>query len=152
MIRGKRVLDAQAILDFIPKGATGPIKKTLNSAVASAKNNLQADESNLYISKISVDEGPKFKRFRPRARGRAFPIQKKTSHIVLELDEITQDVTRKPAKSPKGIQAGPPQSSEAGLGGKERTIQEKPRFRPERDTAKARTVTGVRRMFRRIAI
>jgi len=147
MIRGKQVKDAQAILDFITKGATDPIKKTLNSAVASAKNNSQADESNLYISKISVDEGPKFKRYRPRARGRAFPIQKKTSHIVLELDEITPGgEEQKKSKGRKTEQATPDTSI------KERIIQEKPRFRPERDTAKAGTSTGVRRMFRRKAV
>ena len=87
LIRFKKCSVAIAILKFTPKRATVPMLKLLNSAIANAKNNLGLDEKNLYISKITVDEGPKLKRWRPRAMGRAYPIQKKTSHINIVLKE-----------------------------------------------------------------
>ncbi|MDI6591661.1 MAG: 50S ribosomal protein L22 [Patescibacteria group bacterium] len=90
LIRGKKVEEAQNILNFTVKRAAKPLLKLLKSAIANAKNNFQLEESNLYISKILVDEGPKYKRWRARARGRADQIQKKTSHLTLVLDEITK--------------------------------------------------------------
>ena len=63
--------------------------------IANAKSNFQIEPNNLYVSEIKVDEGPKLKRWRARARGRAMEIQKKTSHITLALDEI------KPTKKKK---------------------------------------------------
>ena len=63
------------------------MEKLLQSAIVNAKNNFQLDEKNLYISKLTVDEGPKLKRWRPRAMGRAYAIQKKTSHITVVLKE-----------------------------------------------------------------
>ena len=92
LIRGKKVSEAQAILRFIPNSSAEPFQKTVKSAAAAAERNFQIEEANLYISKISVDEGPKLKRYRPRARGRAFPIQKKTSHITLVLEELVPGV------------------------------------------------------------
>lgn len=88
LIRGKSVEEAQAILQFTVKKSAAPLLKLLNSAVASAKNNQRLEAAQLYIAKITVDEGPKFKRWRARARGRAAEIQKKTSHITLVLDNI----------------------------------------------------------------
>jgi len=87
LIRKKPVNEALVILDFTRKKAALPLKKLLNSAIANAKNNFQLDPSNLYISKITVDEGPKYKRWMPRARGRADLILKRTSHITLVLKE-----------------------------------------------------------------
>ena len=95
LIRGKSVQDAKAILTFTIKRAAPVLQKLLKSAASSAKNQLQLDESNLRISRITVDEGPKLKRWMPRARGSASAIQKKTSHITLILDAI------KPAKIKK---------------------------------------------------
>ena len=80
-VRGKLVEKAQAILNFTIKKSGQPMLKLLNSAVAAAKNNFHLDPANLYISKITVDEGPKHKRWRPRARGQAYPIHKKTSPL-----------------------------------------------------------------------
>ena len=102
LIRNKQVEEAQAALNFTNKKATEPFLKLLNSAVANAKNNFQLDPANLYISKILVDEGTKLKRWMPRARGQASPIQKKTSHITLVLSEKlkTKHVTQ---SSPKSI-------------------------------------------------
>jgi len=71
LIRGKKVMEAKLLLQFAAKHSAVPVLKTLNSAIASARNNFEADISNLYISHISVNEGPKLKRYRPRARGQA---------------------------------------------------------------------------------
>lgn len=86
-IRGKRALQAQTVLRFTVKGASHPMLKLLNSALANAKNNFHLEAENLYISKITVDEGAKLKRWRARARGQAAEIQKKTSHINITLEE-----------------------------------------------------------------
>ncbi len=88
LIRNKKVVEARAILEFTVKRSAEPILKLLNSAVASALHDFQLEESNLYISKIMVDEGPKLKRSHPMSRGRAYPIVKRTSHITLILSEI----------------------------------------------------------------
>ncbi len=87
LVRGKNVAQAQSILTFTVGRACQPVLKLLNSAVASAKHDMQLDESNLYISELRVDEGPKLKRWHPMSRGRAYPIEKKTSHIILVLSE-----------------------------------------------------------------
>jgi len=89
LIRGKKVGEAQAILNFTVKKAARPLLKLLKSAISNAKQNFQLlDESNLYVSKIIVEEGPKLKRWRARARGTVAPIQKKTSHITIILEKI----------------------------------------------------------------
>jgi large subunit ribosomal protein L22 len=93
-IRGKSVNDALAYLAFSKKGAAKQIEKTLRSAVANAEhlsreNNTALDVDALYISRTVVNEGPKLKRFMPAAMGRATPVQKRTSHIEIELSEKT---------------------------------------------------------------
>jgi len=94
LIRGKTVGEAQTVLNFIARRAASPLLKLLKQAIANAKNNFQLSEDNLYISKITVDEGPKLKRWMPRARGQVSAIQKKTSHITLILDEISKKKKR----------------------------------------------------------
>jgi len=88
LIRGRKVDEAQAVLETIIKRAAKPLSKLLKSAIANAENNFNLDKDSLYISKIIVNEGRKIKRWRARSRGRAFEIQKKTSHIILELDNL----------------------------------------------------------------
>jgi large subunit ribosomal protein L22 len=97
MVRGENVVKAKSILRFTVNRSALPIAKLLNSAVASARNEFNWDEKNLRIEKITVDEGPKIKRWMPRARGSASPIQKKTSHITLILSEVekTKSVAKK---------------------------------------------------------
>ncbi len=87
LIRGKDVKLAKAILEHTPKAACEPLLKLLKSAVANAENNHNMDTSELYISECSASQGPILKRIRPRAQGRAFRIDKKTSHITLVLKE-----------------------------------------------------------------
>lgn len=87
-VRGKSVSQAMSILAFTRKKAALPVQKLLKSAVANAvENNGVDDVDNLLIDRIAVDEGPTLKRFTPRARGRATPIRKRTSHIRIALRE-----------------------------------------------------------------
>jgi large subunit ribosomal protein L22 len=93
-IRGKTVNDALAYLAFSKKHAAKQIEKTLRSAVANAEhasreNNTPLDVDALYIARAVVNEGPKLKRFMPAAMGRATPIQKRTSHVEIEIAEKT---------------------------------------------------------------
>ena len=87
LIRGKKVDEAINILTFLNKKAAKPVLKLLKSAIANAEHNFKLKKDNLFVSKITVDEGPKFKRWMPRARGRADLILKRTSHITLVLSE-----------------------------------------------------------------
>jgi ribosomal protein L22 len=84
-VRGMSVPEAQDLLNFSSRSAALDIRKLIDSAAANAENNhdLVADE--MEISEIRVDQGPTLKRWRPRARGRATRIEKKTSHISVAL-------------------------------------------------------------------
>ena len=86
LIRNKPTDEAIAILKHTPKAACEPLEKLLKSAIANAENK-NMDVTRLYISECSVDQGPTLKRIRPRARGSANRINKKTSHINLVLKE-----------------------------------------------------------------
>lgn len=87
LIRGKKVNEVLAQLAFVSKRSVPDMAKLLKSAISNAKNNFKIkDEQNLYIKKITVDEGPTLKRYMPRARGRAAMIRKKTSHITVVLE------------------------------------------------------------------
>ena len=103
-IRGKNVNDALAYLAFSKKHAAKQIEKTLRSAVANAEhasreNNTALDVDALVITRCVVNEGPKLKRFMPAAMGRATPIQKRTSHIEIEVAEQTAKAAKAAAKS-----------------------------------------------------
>jgi len=87
LIRGKYVDEAFIQLKFLNKKSAEPVMKLLKSAVSNAWHNFKVSPDYLFISKLIVDEGPKFKRWMPRARGRASEIQKKTSHITIYLEE-----------------------------------------------------------------
>ncbi len=86
-IRGLNVTEARARLRFIPKDASQPLMKLLQSAVANAENNFHLDPEQLVIKSILVNEGPRLKRFQPRAFGRASVIRKRTSHILMTLEK-----------------------------------------------------------------
>lgn len=151
MIRKKKVDDAQTILSFAIKRGAQPILKVLNSAIANAKNNFQLDENNLYISKITVDEGPKLKRWRARARGRAMEIQKKTSHITLVLDEIIKKPKKEVKKVKKPKKVKEIKKAEIPERIKEVPKAEKPKLKPEFEERKPKIEKGIRRIFRRKA-
>ena len=88
LIRNKPADEAMAILKFTPKAACEPVAKLLKSAVANAENNFDMDVTRLYVAECSVSQGPTLKRIRPRDHGKAFRINKKTSHINLVLKEM----------------------------------------------------------------
>lgn len=86
LIRGKDVKTAKATLLYTPRKAARIIEKVLNSAIANAENNKGLDVDSLYVEKAMATQGPTMKRIRPRAQGRAFRIEKKSSHITIELN------------------------------------------------------------------
>ncbi|XOU94508.1 MAG: 50S ribosomal protein L22 [Candidatus Kerfeldbacteria bacterium] len=88
LIRGLEVTAAEHQLTFLNKGSSLTVLKLLKSAIANATNNFKLSEDNLYIKKITVDQGPTLKRWSARAFGRASEIRKKSSHITIVLDEI----------------------------------------------------------------
>jgi large subunit ribosomal protein L22 len=88
LIRGKQALQALAVLDFAPQAASEPVRKVVASAIANARVKAERasepfDERTLVVQAAYVDEGPTMKRFRPRAQGRAYRINKRTSHITV---------------------------------------------------------------------
>ena len=97
MIRGKSVVAAENILGGAVKKATSPLADLLNSAVANASHNHKIEKDALFVSEIRVDQGYVLKRSQPMARGSAFPIKKRTSHVTITLAPIIA----KKSKSPK---------------------------------------------------
>jgi len=87
LIRGKHVAQAQAILDHLPHKAARIIRKVLDSAFANAEHNLGLNREDLYVVRCFVDEGPRLKRIKPRARGRADIIKRRLSHITVVVGE-----------------------------------------------------------------
>ena len=87
LIRGKKVDDALAILQFTPKAAAPIVHKVLTSAIANAVNNNEMDRKTLYVAEVYANPGPTLKRFVARSRGSASPILKRTSHISVVLDQ-----------------------------------------------------------------
>lgn len=86
-IRGKTYKEALKILKYLPQKAGALVWQTLYSAVSNGINNFDLEKDNLIISEAFVNNGPMLKRMRPRARGRGFAIQKKMSHITIEVSE-----------------------------------------------------------------
>lgn len=105
LVRGKRVAEAQSILSFTINKSARSVLKLLNSAVASATHDLHLDESNLFISKITVDEGTKLKRWHAMSRGRGYPIIKRCSHIALILSEKNTENKENKKKVEKPVEA-----------------------------------------------
>ena len=87
LVRGKSVIEALTHLRFLPKRASLPIAKLIQSATANGLNKEPLlKRADLYIKQIAVGKGMVFKRFRPGAHGRAYPIKRKTSHVTIELE------------------------------------------------------------------
>lgn len=160
LIRGKPVKEAQTVLNFVRKRATKPLLKLLKSAIANARNNFQVTKENLYIFEIKVDEGPKLKRWRPRARGQAFEIQKKTSHITLVLDDHppstlprkrVSETKKKEIKKKSKRRRVEKKEVEKTKRIKKMHKEERPKLRPELEIPKPKTEKGIRKFFRRKA-
>ena len=86
--------EAQAALAFAPQSASDPVGKVLASAIANAEHAQQVDAGSLVVSRAWVDEGPTLKRFRPRAQGRGYRINKRTSHITVIVSDEAQGRSR----------------------------------------------------------
>ncbi len=138
LIKKKKTQEAKDILNFTMKKGADPLVKLLDSAVANAQNNFQADPNNLYIDKILVDEGPKYKRWRPRSRGQAYPIQKKTSHITIYLEEIEKG-KKKEVKKEK-------------LKKVKKKETKTPKIKPKKEEKKPKEVKAKRKFFQRKSI
>ena len=87
LIRGKSVAQANAILALTPKAAAEPLAKLVKSAAANAENNHGMDPEKLYVAETYATPGPIIKRFMPRAQGRAYRINKRTSHVTVVVKE-----------------------------------------------------------------
>ena len=87
LIRGRDVDDALTLLRFSKQRASGMIEKVVRSAVANANEQDVPSRNTLYVSSAWVDPGPVIKRFQPKDRGKAYSIKKRTSHLVVTLDE-----------------------------------------------------------------
>src|SRR5215469_6747322 len=98
LVRGRSVEDALTILEYTPRRSALAVKKVIASAKANADHNHNLKPDTLRIVEISVTAGPRLKRYRPAAHGRALPYQKKTSHIRVVVDGEAR-VAKKPAKA-----------------------------------------------------
>lgn len=90
LIRGKHIVEARRILQLAQYGATTPVRKVLDSAVANAEQTPGVVPENLFVTRTFVDEGPTLKRFRPRALGRATKIRKRTCHITVVVGTLEE--------------------------------------------------------------
>ena len=140
-IQGLPVSAALDIVAFSPKKAAVLIQKTLKSAVANAENNASLRVDGLVVKEAVVGEGPTLKRFRPKARGSAGPIRKRTSHIRIVLtDEVTVPKReKKPAAKKKKTSPARPKRAKTEVA-KESKVAEVPA--PEESSKKASHQTG----------
>lgn len=96
LVRGRSVADALVILEHTPRRAALPVLKTIKSAVANATHNHNYKSEGLRIVEITVNHGPRTKRYRPAAMGRALPFQRRSSHI-----RVMVEGEQRPAPKPK---------------------------------------------------
>ncbi|MQM25361.1 50S ribosomal protein L22 [Glycomyces albidus] len=110
LVRGLPVDEALTTLEFAPFSAAEVVYKVIASAQANAENNLGLDPESLLVSEIKVDEGPTMRRYRPRAHGRAYRINKRTSHITVVVESVqakgsAAPSVRRPKAAPKPAEA-----------------------------------------------
>src|SRR3990167_5501530 len=98
LVRGRSVADALVILDHTPRRSAKTIKETIKCAQANATHDHNLKPESLQITSITVTPGPRYKRYRPAARGRALPYARQTSHIRVEVDGVIRTI-KKPAAS-----------------------------------------------------
>jgi large subunit ribosomal protein L22 len=92
LVRGMPVEEARDVLTFTNRRAAATIRKVLDSAVANAEHNYALDADELFVDQAFADEGPTLKRWRPRARGRATRINKRTSHITIVVSDGEEEL------------------------------------------------------------
>lgn len=103
LVRGRTVADALTILSHTPRRSAIPVRKVIESARANADNNHNYKPESLFIEHIMVTPGPRIKRYRPAAHGRALPFQRKTSHIYVQ---VTGEI-RAPKKAATTVKPKP---------------------------------------------
>lgn len=118
LVRGRSVADALVILSHTPRRSALPVIKVINSAKANADHNHGYKPATLMITEIGVTPGPRIKRYRPAAHGRALPFQKKSSHIRVVVDGEKREIKKpvasiKPASAAKKPAAKPVAKKEA---------------------------------------
>lgn len=158
VVRGLNVADAEAQLKNLVKRSSDPLRKLLKSAVANAENNFKLSNSNLFVSKIFVNEGATLKRWMPRAMGRATQILKRTSNITIVLSEI--DSSRKSAsfvkpKAEKGEAKETKETKETGETKEIKKSEFKMFGKNQKDQAKihgSQSIDGKKKFQRRKAI
>jgi len=160
LMRGKEIKEAEHQLKFLPRIGSMAILKLLKSAISNAKNNFNLEKENLYIKNIRVNEGVPYRRQMPMSRGRAYPIMKRTSCVILILD-VKEGVkipatTRQDVSTFGGKQAGPPKSESFGGETKKEIKEEVNKPFKSRNkklvkatTQKAKSPNWVKKMFRR---
>jgi large subunit ribosomal protein L22 len=114
LIRGMPADQAQATLAFAPQSASEPIGKVLASAIANAGHNSHVDTRSLVVSRAWVDEGPTLKRFRPRAQGRGYRINKRTSHITVIVSDEGVPTSGAPSAAALGRRSSARGTSSSG--------------------------------------
>jgi large subunit ribosomal protein L22 len=100
LVRGRSVNDALTILEHTPRRSARPVKEAIKSARANAEHNHNYKPDSLQIVQINVTSGPRLKRWRPAARGRALPFQRKTSHIRVVVEGEKRTIKKAVAKDP----------------------------------------------------
>jgi large subunit ribosomal protein L22 len=110
LVRGLPAKEALTVLQFAPQSASEQVYKVLASAIANAENNERLDPDALLVSEAFVDEGPMMKRFRPRAQGRAYRINKRTSHITIAVEAVAP--ATRPTKKAAPAKAAPATASD----------------------------------------
>lgn len=90
LVRGRPVVEAVELLSFSSRAAALPLRKVIESAAANAQNKYGFDKEELYISTLYVDEGPTLRRWKPRARGRATRIRKRSCHITVGVSRVEE--------------------------------------------------------------
>lgn len=154
LIRGREIKAAKLELHHLSKRSALPLLKLVQSAVANAKHNFDLVEDSLRIKSIVVNQGPAFKRYRPRAFGRAALIRKETSHVSLILETVAKDSKmallsqRKKSKSGPIIREVKLEDLKKGVETKEKIVAgEKKAVRP-----RTKPIDFVRKIFRRKVI
>lgn len=135
LIRGLKIKPALAQLQFVGKLAATPVRKTLESAVANATHNFDLAEDNLYIKEIRIDGGPVLKRWLPRAHGRATPLLKRMSHIMITLGELEDSgvKTGRQSKLEDPVKLGSAPKEEEGVAVKDKETSKPADITEEKD-------------------
>jgi large subunit ribosomal protein L22 len=107
LVRGLPARQALTVLQFAPQAASEQVYKVVASAIANAENNERLDPDALLVSEAFVDEGPTMKRFRPRAQGRAYRINKRTCHITVVVEAVAPTAPAARAKKATAKKAAP---------------------------------------------